>query len=164
LTAPITWAEATSPIYWSSIAINWNSPAKGESPSFAVDVGYTTGGRLDIGSSVLYGIDAGLVKSGTGTIVADAIYAVNTGYTCLGGFTLNASADFDISLDETSLGILTNAVASASYDLDANYINNTKYPESASITVKMNYQNGDSFLWNDVSDITTIWTKVDYPN
>ena len=88
MTAPITWAEATSPIYWSSIAINWNSPAKGESPSFAVDAGYTTGGRLDIGSSVLYGIDAGLVKSGTGTIVADAIYAVNTGYTSLGGFTL----------------------------------------------------------------------------
>jgi hypothetical protein len=184
LTAPITWAEATSPIYWSNIGINWNSPAKGESPSFAVDAGYATGGALTIGSSVLYGVDAGLVKSGTGTIVADAIYAVNTGYTALGGFTLNVSADFDISLDETSTGILTNAVASASYDLDAGYINNTKYPESMTFDLSMTYSNGDSLLWNDVSDPSstwsdvsdpsttwsdvsdpsTIWTRVDYPH
>jgi hypothetical protein len=164
LTAPITWAEATSPIYWSSIAINWNSAAKTESPSFDVDTGYTLNNRADMVASVSYNVDSGLVKTGTGTIIADAIYATNTGYTSLGGFTLNASANFDVSLDESFTGILTNAVASASYDLDAGYINNTNHQETASIAVRMNYQNGDSFLWNDVSDITTTWTKVDYPN
>jgi hypothetical protein len=115
-------------------------------------------------ASASYDVNAGLIKSGTGTIIADVTYATNAGYTSLGGFTLSASADFDVSLDESSTGILTNAVASASYDLDAGYINNTNYSETASIAVRMNYQNSDSFLWNDVSDITTTWTKVDYPN
>ena len=43
MTAPITWAEASSPIYWSNIGINWNTPAKTESETFGIDTSYILG-------------------------------------------------------------------------------------------------------------------------
>jgi hypothetical protein len=39
MTAPITWAEASSPIYWSNIGIDWDSPAKTETSIFTVNSG-----------------------------------------------------------------------------------------------------------------------------
>ena len=58
---------------------------------------------------------------------------------------------------------MSNAVASANYDITSNYINNTKFPESASISMSMTFSNGNSFLWNDVSDPSTIWTEESDP-
>ncbi len=39
MTAPIKWAEAGSPIYWSNIGINWNTPAKDDSVTYSVSIG-----------------------------------------------------------------------------------------------------------------------------
>ena len=85
MTAPITWAEASSPIYWSNIGINWNTPAKTESETFGIN---TT-------------------------------YALDTDHTLVG---------------------------------------------YAIISVTMSYQNGDSFLWNDVSDPSSTWTNLSDPS
>ena len=41
--------------------------------------------------------------------------------------------------------------------------NNTKFPESASISMSMTFSNGNLFLWNDVSDPSTIWTEESDP-
>ncbi len=84
MTAPITWAEASSPIYWSNIGINWNTPAKTDTSAFISNLGYTQLGILNIGSSVL-------------------------------------------------------------------------------ISMSMTFSNGNSFLWNDVSDPSTIWNDVSDP-
>jgi len=163
MTAPITWAEASSPIYWSNIGINWNSPAKTDTSAFISNLGYTQLGILDIDSSGLFAIDVTDGKESAHTIVESIAYGLNNGFTSLGGFTLNELAGFGISLDEVFTGILSNAVASANYGITNNYINNTKFPESASISMSMTFSNGNSFLWNDVSDPSTIWTDVSDP-
>ena len=51
-----------------------------------------------------------------------------------------------------------NAAGVATMDISAGYINNMDYPESITFTDE------SGFLWNDVSDVTTTWTNVDYPN
>ena len=58
MTAPITWAEATSPILWSNVGINWNTPAETGSATYAVDGGYTLGASHIKGGSISFGIDA----------------------------------------------------------------------------------------------------------
>ncbi len=63
MTAPITWADATSPIYWSNIGINWNSPAKGESTSYSITNDYSSVSRLDAVGSALYTVNNGFTST-----------------------------------------------------------------------------------------------------
>ena len=42
MTAPITWAEASAPIYWSNIGIDWDTPAKANSSSYGVTLDNVT--------------------------------------------------------------------------------------------------------------------------
>ena len=186
MTAPITWAEATSPIYWSNIGINWNSPAKGESPSFAVDAGYTTGGTLDIGSSASYGVDVGDTKSGRLDAVAAASYAVDSGYTSLGTIQIPASVSFANDMGYTALGLLNTAFASATYGIQNDYSGEARLDAVGAVTFALQslMTSDNEFLWNgitdpsttwsavsdpttiwsDVNDPTTTWTKIDYPH
>jgi hypothetical protein len=39
-----------------------------------------------------------------------------------------------------------------------------EYPESITIPASLTFTDESGFLWNDVSDVTTTWTKIDYPN
>ena len=55
MTAPITWAEATSPILWSNIGIDWNTPALGNSATFAANVGETHTDEQGIGFNIVFG-------------------------------------------------------------------------------------------------------------
>ena len=105
MTAPITWAEATSPILWSNIGIDWNTPAKTNSATFAANVGETHTEDKGIGYSITFAV-TDTSTMGPGTIFTDEpIYTVNMG---IAGST--------------------------------------------------------SFLWNEEEEVTTTWTKVDYPN
>ena len=58
MTAPITWAEATSPILWSNIGIDWNTPAETGSATYALDGGFTLDASHTKGASISFGLDA----------------------------------------------------------------------------------------------------------
>jgi len=246
MTAPITWAEATSPILWSNIGIDWNTPAKGNSATFAQAVGGTGAQELGpIGFSIAFGADVGQTfvvvptkpvaitmaltaaqavghnhtmaesaiygadltssvtdrldavesvtfattaddtKTGLLNVPVSATYAVNSGFTDSGFITLNPSATFATDLTQTSADKLT-ARSSVTWRVDADYapIGNATYPNSITFavtdtsnlsphptytdepiyTVTMGIGGSTSFLWNEEDDVTTTWTKVDYPN
>ena len=67
MTAPITWGDAVAPIYWSNIGINWNSPAKAESPSYGVNLGHTNTGVGNVVGSTSFGLNLTATKDGTHT-------------------------------------------------------------------------------------------------
>jgi hypothetical protein len=102
-------------------------------------------------------------KDGTHTLVGSASFGVDTGYTGFGGFTFGEEISLGLSADYTTSAKL-NAVGSATYAIEADYINNTKFPETATIAVSLTYENGSSFLWNDVSDPSSIWSNVSDPS
>ena len=59
MTAPITWAEATSPILWSNIGIDWDTPAETGSATYALDDGFTLGVSHIKGASISFGSQIG---------------------------------------------------------------------------------------------------------
>ena len=107
--------------------------------------------------------------------------AVELAQTGVGGFvfsdsiTLAATANYTQSDDATLVNSITIAAT-------VDEINNLNYSESITLASEQSifpgefYANSislastagltmaDSFLWNEVSDTSTTWTKVDYPN
>ena len=59
MTAPIKWEQATSPILWSNLGINWNTAALGNSGTFAANVGETHVDEQGIGFSITFAADVG---------------------------------------------------------------------------------------------------------
>jgi len=70
---------------------------------------------------------------------------------------------FALSNNYTATAAMS-AVGSSTMDISAGYINNLDYPESITIPTNLTFTDESGFLWNDVSDVTTTWTNVDYPN
>ena len=124
MTAPITWAEATSPILWSNIGIDWNTPAETGSATYAVDGGYSLGVSHTKGASISFGLDAsyalaedvtmpvsmsfgttigsdlqhGLVVQGAGTFASDLSQASSVTATMSPTITFGVDADYSLSL------------------------------------------------------------------
>ena len=78
-------------------------------------------------------------------ILQDQRLAATAGYTSSSIYDGGVSAEFDLSLSQ-SCELFTNYADSISFAVTAS--------ESAS----------SGFLWNEADDVTTTWTKVDYPN
>lgn len=163
MTAPITWAEASSPIYWSNIGIDWNSPAKAETSIFAVNSGLVLLSGVDYIVAISFGVNLTSGKESKHHVIESISYGLQQGYSNLGGFTISGSAQFDINGGVTSSSVLE-AVGSATYGIENNYINNTNHSETTTIGITMTYSNGDSLLWNPVDEPSSVWTKIDYPN
>ena len=68
MTAPITWAEATSPILWSNIGINWNTPAETGSATYAIDDGFTLAASHTKGASISLGVESDYSSIGVTTM------------------------------------------------------------------------------------------------
>ena len=79
MTAPITWAEATSPILWSNIGIDWNTPAETGSATYAVDGGYTLGAAHTKGASISFGLDASYANAGVTTMPVSTSFGTTVG-------------------------------------------------------------------------------------
>ena len=65
--APIKWTQATSPIDWDVIAINWNTAAKANSISIAAESGVTVSERVAKIDSISMGVSAGQTLTQNGT-------------------------------------------------------------------------------------------------
>ncbi len=183
MTAPITWAEASSPIYWSNIGINWNTPAKTETSIFTINNGLVLLVGVNYIAAVSLGVNLTAGKETKHHIIESISYGIDQGYSSFGGFTISGLAQFDITGNITSESVL-NAVGNAVYGISSNYINNTKHEETTAMGITMTYSNGDTLLWNPVpdpndnwsdvtdpntiwteeTDPTSVWTKIDYPN
>ena len=146
MTAPITWAESTTPITWSTIGINWNSPAKANSSAFGVTSGYSQINSATLSSSVSFTNNMGKVHASTLATSGVISFGVQNGYTSAGGFTFDSQASFALTQDYVT------------------YVNNTNYADSITIGSTVGVSSSNLFLWSDASDPTTVWTKVEYPN
>ena len=163
MTAPITWAEASAPIYWSNIGINWNSPAKANSSAFAVTSGYSQTNSATLPSSVSFTNNMGKVHASTLATSGVISFGVQNGYTSAGGFTFDNEVSFGLTQDYTSSSVLT-AVGIVTIPINVTYVNATNHADSITIGSTVGMTPSSSFLWSDVSDPTTVWTEVEYPN
>jgi len=166
LTAPITWAEATSPILWSNVGINWNTAAKGNSVTFAQAVGGT--GLLELGPiafTVAFGADVGQTfvvvptKPEAITMALTAAQAVGHDHTMAESAIFGADLTSPMTTRLDGVESITFAMTDTS-----TFRPITEFTDEPIYTVNVGMTGSTSFLWNEEDDVTTTWTKVDYPN
>jgi len=165
MTAPITWAEATSPILWSNIGINWNTAALGNSATFAANVGETHADEQGIGFTITFGANVGQTLTVV-PIKTESIAMALTAAQAVGhDKTLAESAIFGADLTSPVTDRL-DAVESITFAVSdtSTLTPGTTFTDEPIYTVNVGMRAGDSFLWNEEDEVTTTWTKVDYPN
>ena len=166
MTAPIKWEQATSPILWSNIGINWNTAAKGNSVTFAQAVGGTGAQELGpIGFSIAFGADVGQtfvvvpIKPVAITIALTAAQAVGHDHTVAE----NAIFGADLTSPVTDRLDAVESITFAMEDTSA-FHPITEFTDEPIYPVSVGMLGSTSFLWNEEDEVTTTWTKVDYPN
>jgi hypothetical protein len=163
VSAPITWAEATTPITWSAIGINWNSPAKADTSTLAVSSGYSNINVGTLASAVSFANNMGKVNASTNSMAGVISFGLQNALTIAGGFTFENAISFGVDNGYTISSVLA-AVNSITIPLTMTYVNGTNHTESISVGSTMNVTSSSEFLWGDVSDVSTVWTDVEYPN
>jgi len=185
MTAPITWAEATTPILWSNIGINWNTPAETGSATYALGDGFTLGVAHTKGASISFGVESSYSGLGVSTIPVSITDGIEVSSDLQHGVIIQGVGAFGSSLDQSQIVDVTFS-PSISFAVDSGYESNENLFFSESITFAGSFTqtSTNSFLWNpetdpattwtvvtdpsstwsDVTDPSTIWTKVDYPN
>jgi len=163
VTAPITWAEASTPITWAAVGINWNSPAKANTSTLSINGGYSNLNNSTIPASISFANNMGKVHATTLATSGVVSFGLQNALTSAGGFTFSSDISFGTAMDYTTSSVLT-AVGVITIPLSVTYVNATNHAESISIDSTMNVSSSNDFLWADVSDVTTTWTDVEYPN
>ena len=165
MTAPITWAEATSPILWSNIGINWNTPAKANSATFAANVGETHSEEQGIGYSITFGANVGQTLAVVPTKPVAITMALTAAQAVGHDKTLAESAIFGADLTSPVTDRL-DAVESITFAVtDTSTMGpGTIFTDEPIYAVSVGIEGSTSFLWNEEDEITSTWTKVDYPN
>ena len=163
MAAPIKWSEATSPILWSNIGIDWDTPAKANTSTYASSVGYTTSTNATQNVSATLGSNMGKIHASTLATSGVISFGNVMGEASEGGFTFTVEAEFSSSLGYTPTDVNT-AVGSATFAVDNTFVTNINHAESVTVGVTSGISLSDSLLWNEVSDPTTTWTRVEYPN
>ena len=165
MTAPITWAEAISPILWSNIGINWNTPALGNSATFAANVGETHSDEQGIGFSITFGANVGQTLTVV-PIKTESIAMALTAAQAVGhDKTLAESAIFGADLTSPVTDRLDAAESITFAVSDTSTLTpGTTFTDEPIYTVSVGMTGATSFLWNEEDEVTTTWTKVDYPN
>ena len=179
--APIPWSSANTPIDWDVIGINWNTAAKANSISIAAEGDVAMSERVAKIESISMGVSQGQTLVDNATFVDSVTMAVEGDATTLAGLSLAASATFGSNIGYTQAddGTYRNSISIAA---DAGILNNVVHPESITLAIEGRmfpgefYENSiimatessmsidSEFLWNDVADVSTTWTKVEYPN
>jgi len=185
LTAPITWAQATTPILWSNIGIDWDTPAKTGDPTYGLSQGCTVAGGRGFADSITFAVSTGVSDSAVRGLNPSAAFAVNSGYTSSSALNATGVVTYAVSNGFTSSAVY-NLAGSATFAATAGYTSSsiydggvsaefdlslvqscelfTNYADSISFAVTASESASSGFLWNEADDVTTTWTKVDYPN
>ena len=163
MSAPITWAEATTPITWSAIGINWNTPARADTSTLAVSSGYSNINVGTLAAAASFANNLGKVHASTNSLSTVISFGLQNALTIAGGFTFENDISFDISNDYTISSVLSTS-GTITIPLTMTYVNGTNHTESISVGSTMNVASSGEFLWGNVNDVSTIWTDVEYPN
>ena len=188
MSAPITWAQASSPILWSNIGINWNTPAQTSASTFSIGNTYNTLQDFVHGGVISFNMGLGKVHASTAAFANAISFGFQGAMPSGAAHTLANSVSLGLSTGYTSSGVF-NASESITVPLTVTYVSSTSHQmvESISIGSTMDIPRSGTFaefLWNDVtdpstswvavtdptstwssvSDSSTTWTKVDYPN
>jgi len=165
MTAPITWAEATSPILWSNIGINWNTPAETGSATYAVDGDYTLGVSHIKGASISFGVDASYSNTGIATMPMSVSFGTTIGSDLQHGLLIQGAGTFASDLSQASTVTATMS-PSVTFGVDADYssVGNLSFSDSITFSGSFTQTAVDSFLWNPETDPTTTWTAVTDPS
>ena len=165
MTAPITWAEATSPILWSNIGIDWNTAALGNSGTFAANVGETHTDEQGIGFTITFGANVGQTLVVVPTKPVAITMALTAAQAVGHDKTLAESAIFGADLTSPVTDRL-DAVESITFAVQdtSTFGPGTTFTDEPVYTVTMGIGGSTSLLWNEEDEVTTTWTKVDYPN
>ena len=131
MTAPITWAEATSPILWSNIGINWNTPAETGSATYALDDGFTLGVSHTKGASISFGVDASYANTGIATMPMSVSFGTTIGSDLQHGIIIQGVGTFATDLTQASTVTATMS-PTITFGVDAGYtsIGNLSYSDS----------------------------------
>ena len=165
MTAPITWAEATSPILWSNIGINWNTPAETGSATYALDDGFTLGVSHTKGASISFGVDASYANTGIATMPMSVSFGTTIGSDLQHGLLIQGVGTFASDLSQASTVTATMS-PSVTFGVDADYssVGNMSFSDSITFAGSFTQTAVDSFLWNPETDPTTAWTAVTDPS
>ena len=164
MTAPITWAEATSPILWSNIGIDWNTPAETGSATYALDGDYTLAADHTKGAAISFGIDASYALAEDVTMPVSASMGATIGSDIQHGILIQGVGTFAADLSQLST-VTATISPSITFDVDADYssVGNMPFSDSISFGGRLSQSALDSFLWNPETDPTTTWTAVTDP-
>ena len=165
MTAPITWAEATSPILWSNIGIDWDTPAKANSVTYAVGDGFTLGVSHTKGASISFGLDASYANIGVTTMPLSVAFGTTVGSDIQHGVVIQVAGTLAADLAQT-LSVDLTMNPSISFGVEGGYTSACNLFFSDSITFAGSFTQTavDSFLWNPETDPTTTWTAVTDPS
>jgi len=165
MTAPIKWEQATSPILWSNIGINWNTAALGNSGTFAANVGETHSEEQGIGFSITFGANVGQTLAVVPTKPVAITMALTAAQAVGHDKTLAESAIFGADLTSPVADRL-DAVESITFAVQdtSTFGPGTTFTDEPVYPVTVGISGSASLLWNEEADVTTTWTKVDYPN
>jgi len=165
MTAPITWAEATSPILWSNIGIDWNTPAETGSATYALDDGFTLGVSHTKGASISFGVDASYANTGIATMPMSVSFGTTIGSDLQHGLLIQGVGTFASDLSQASTVTATMS-PSVTFGVGADYssVANKSFSETITFAGSFTQTAVDSFLWNPETDPTTAWTAVTDPS
>ena len=161
--APIPWSSASAPIDWDVIAINWNTAAKANTATYGALSDQAVTGEGSLSPEVVFGALADQSNTGIKSMDATASLGALGDDSASGGMSFAGNISIDALADQSVAGGLTLSGA-ASFGALGDYVNATNHSESVSIEATADWSSLDAFLWNDVADVSTTWTKVEYPN
>ncbi len=185
MTAPITWTESVSPILWSNVGINWNTPAETGSATYAVGDGFTLGIDHTKGVSASFGVESSYSSVGVTTIPASVSFGaevstdlqhgivvqlsgsigVDSGYSSSIELTMNPAIEFSMSGGFTSIGNMSfSETVTFSGEFTQSALDSLLWNPETDPTTTWTSVSDPSTTWSSVSDPSTTWTKVDYPN
>ena len=185
MVAPITWAEATSPILWSNIGINWNTPAETGSATYALDGGFDLDASHTKGASISFGLDASYALAEDATMPVSMSFGTTIGSDLQHGLVVQGAGTFAADLSQLSTVTATmSPTITLGVDADFSSVGNMNFSEVVTFSGSFTQTGSSRFLWNpetdptttwtavtdptttwsSETDPTTIWTKVDYPN
>ena len=185
MVAPIKWSEATSPILWSNIGINWNTPAETGSATYAIGDGFTLDAAHTKGASVSFGVDASYANTVVATMPMTVTFGTEVSSDLQHGLLIQGAGTFAADLTQASTVTATmSPTITLGVDADYSSVGNMSFSDSITFSVDLSQSSSSAFLWNpetdptttwtavtdptttwsSVSDPSTTWTKVDYPN
>tara|TARA_B100000949_G_C14123243_1_gene383480 strand:- start:145 stop:639 length:495 start_codon:yes stop_codon:yes gene_type:complete len=161
--APIPWSSATAPIDWDVIGINWNTAAKANTGTYGALSDQAMSAEGALSPEITFGALADETATGILSLSASGAFGSLGDISSGGGLAFSTSIDVGALADQTLLNNVA-GVESVSWGALADYVNSVNHEETVSVEAVADWSSLDGFLWNEVADVATTWTKVEYPN